>query len=117
MVAHVFVQALRQLESEPYGWIITKDLLADDPEIGGDSEVGTMGPSRISPEHEAELKAGKGQRFRMLDDDGIPYYEGRYVGSDGDEMFGPLWDFGQPGSGCTEIQYWEPGKGGGWKSL
>lgn len=42
-------------------------------------------------------------RFRMYDDDGILYYEGR---ADEDTSFEPLDDFGMPNAGCTYIKYW-----------
>lgn len=40
--------------------------------------------------------------FRMLDDDGMVYFEGVTTR---DHSFCPLDDFGRPDSGCTEIQY------------
>lgn len=58
----------------------------------------------------SELK----QRFRMLDDDRELCYEGRFEGED---LFESLDCFGTPNAGCTIIQYWESGPGGGWKDL
>ena len=76
-----------------------------------------------------------GHVFRMLDGDGEVYYRGRIIVADGEapelyvprrgyaaedikrgrfiasvpwdeaEAFGPLWDFGTPNAGCTELQY------------
>lgn len=54
---------------------------------------------------------------RLLDDDGEVYYEGRCDSCDDDNAFGPLDNFGGPNAGCTTIQYWQSGKGGGWKTL
>jgi hypothetical protein len=44
-------------------------------------------------------------RFKMYDDDGELYFEGRMETPD----FHPLDDFGMPGYGCTEIKYSENG--------
>lgn len=61
-----------------------------------------------------ELKAGEGQRFRMYDDDGELYYDGRIVGDyDG---FEPLDDFGMPNVGCTNIRYLNANTGA-WETL
>lgn len=51
-------------------------------------------------------------KFRLLDDDGILYYEGA---STVPYSFAPLDDFGRGDSGCTEIQYQETG--GSWTTL
>jgi hypothetical protein len=92
-----------------HGWIITKDLISN-----GEAE-GTYGP-RATPFDADTLS--KGVRFRLRDDDGEVYYEGRFVGdADSEDGFAPLDDFGGPGAGCTSIQYWKPGAGGGWKTL
>ena len=47
------------------------------------------------------LKQGHGFQFRMFDDDGELYYEGRCT----IESFAPLDDFGMPNAGCTTIKY------------
>lgn len=52
--------------------------------------------------------------FRLLDDDGELYYEGRSDDNDSERAFAPLDDFGMPDSGCTDIQYIRNGK---WESL
>ena len=124
-----------------YGWVITKDTLAENGTF--QSAVGVKGPYGLRPELEARLDKGEGIRFRMKDDDGEVYYEGRIVFSDTsqevvtrytpsagsplmkrgitdslpEEGFGPLNDFGMPDSGCTEIEYWATGLGGGWLGL
>ena len=96
----------------PYAWIITKDHIARETEV---SAVGTIGPSTVTRTQEIELRDGKGTAFRMRDDDGELYYEGKLVGDptlyDG---FGPLDDFGKPNAGCTSIEYREHGA---WKAL
>jgi len=46
------------------------------------------------------------QRFRLLDDDGIVYYEGKATA---DTDFEPL-DWAAANAGCTEIQYLEQGR-------
>jgi hypothetical protein len=119
-----------------YGWVITKDVLFE----GGGferSDVGVVGPRDVHPEIEARLSKGEGLKFRMKDDDGEVYYEGRIVfaepvevkryespywkkgitGSVPEEGFGPLNDFGMPTAGCTAIEYWAPGLNGGWLGL
>ncbi|MCP4570567.1 MAG: hypothetical protein GY841_23530 [FCB group bacterium] len=77
-------------------WIITKDIICD-----GDDD-GVRGPT--TPEG-LDPKALP-YRFKMYDDDGELYYEGRASS----ESFDPLDDFGTPNTGCTEIKY---SKGGG----
>jgi hypothetical protein len=92
-------------------WIIDIDHIADaDAKPASNANaVGLSGPDHYT---------GTGQelthRFRMLDDDRELYYEGR---SGNSSDFGPLNDFGMPNAGATIIQYFESGKGGGWKDL
>jgi hypothetical protein len=83
-----------------YGWIITKDHL-------GDGEEGIMGPSWITPDMSARLKAGEGEPFRLFDDDGELYYTGRAIDCYEGE---PLWDFGAPNAGCTYMEEKVDGK-------
>lgn len=73
-----------------YNWVITADHIETDA-------VGTTGPMGhdINTENEAE--------FRMFDDDGVLYYEGKIWGDH--DGFEPLDDFGMPNAGCTDIQY------------
>ncbi len=84
--------------SEP--WIIDLDFVND-----GEAD-GLCGPAGYT---------GRGhdltKRFRMRDDDGEVYYEGRCRG----ESFAPLDDFGRPGAGCTTIEY-QDGQGR-WRAL
>lgn len=87
-----------------HAWIIDKDL------IDGKA-VNLTGPRDAHPDFAAKLKADPkaGKKFKMYDDDGELYYEGRILyadDADGDVEFRPLDDFGMPGAGCTEIRYW-----------
>ena len=89
-------------------WIITKDHIEDG------AAVGTGSPYWRSDKHpeifnattkqEIEKLAKKYKlnvRFKMYDDDGEVYYEGRMQIED----FHPMDDFGMPNSGCTELWY------------
>lgn len=95
-------------------WIIDKDHIADEGAKPGTNAnaVGLMGPRRYKG-NGTELT----KRFRMLDDDGELYYEGRCDSDDDENALGPLDDFGTPNAGATTIQYWVTGVGGGWKNL
>jgi hypothetical protein len=74
-------------------------------------------------------EAGMTLRFRLLVDqdegeraeESPVIYEGLMVpfdkhGEDADG-FEPLEDFGTPNFGCCYMEYWQAGKGGGWKQL
>ena len=89
-------------------WIIDIDHIGDPKAKPGtlQNAVGLMGPRGYGGDG-SELT----HKFRLLDDDGIVYYEGRSR----DIGFGPLSDFGQPNAGATAIQYWVEGVG--WKDL
>ena len=89
-------------------WIIDKDLLAEPGATPG-TNANAVGKSSHGYNGQ-ELP----HRFRLLDGDNEVYYEGR---SSDSSSFAPLDDFGEGNAGCTTIQYWEPGKGGGWKDL
>lgn len=96
--------------SAKYGWIIDIDTLADasEPAASNLNAVGLTGPRDISVEITERLKAGEGKNFRMKDDDGEVYYEGRIIlleDADPESEFGPLDDFGAPNAGCTSIEY------------
>ena len=80
-------------------WCITKDHL-DDDEI------------KIN-----EFTEDMVVKVRLYDDDDILYYSGymtQELMDDGENAFEPL-DWGMPVSGCTSMQYKEPGKG--WETL
>lgn len=96
---------------EDYAWIVDKDHLADEGEVG---DVGTTGPRSAPAELLAKLEAGEGNVFKIYDDDGELYYTGRMVcilEEDGypsnEATAGPLDDWGV-GAGATEVRY--PGK-------
>jgi hypothetical protein len=88
-----------------YGWKITWS----NPSIFDDGEsIGTIGPSNIHPDiletlqNDLDNKHPYVHRFDMYDDDGIRYFAGVLIGDnvDGDE---PLYDYGTPYAGATEI--------------
>jgi len=97
-------------------WIITKDNLfhasdSTEARLGMKSEVGVRShkwDEIIAKNPKAETFA-----FRMLDDDGEVYYEGKSTVAD---SFAPLDDFGMPNAGCTEIQY-RNGDNHSWEGL
>ena len=65
------------------------------------------------------LRAGEGKHFRLKDDDGELYYEGRIIlanDHEGDDEFAPLDEWGKPNAGCTTIEYQNP-KTGAWEVL
>lgn len=98
------------------GWIIDRDLLgAWDAQPNGDaaSDVGTVGPGSFTGD-----SASLDIPFRLYDDDGGLYYEGR-MNADALDAYGegwgnPLDDFGMPNAGCTELQYLDRGE---WMTL
>lgn len=127
------------MSAQTYGWVIDTDLLADPTDEPGTNlnAVGVKGPSGIDPALEARLDAGEGHRFRIYDDDGELYYEGRFVSTEEVEpvavrsphfrlpicggtmpetAFGPLHDFGSPNAGATDIRYLT-GRNGVWATL
>ena len=106
----------------PYKWQITKALDADLKDCVGVFGPGNWGgrePSQMAVTQEvAKSKGWDFKKFRMGDDDGNHYLEGVIMGNPKVlQGFEPLDDYGEGGLGCTWIEYWEPGKGGGWKQL
>lgn len=99
--------------SAAYGWIITRETVSNENdascpvEFRTKSRKGWTGPRDIDPAVESRLVAGEGKRFRMFDDDGDLYYEGRYIGPDDESAFGPLDDLGTPDAGAVRIDYLE----------
>lgn len=88
-----------------YAWRITREYL------GGAGGEGVEGPRHPDPKLIAKLDRGEGRRFRLYDDDGVLYCEGRIVGPDAEyDEFAPLDDFGEPALGATEIRYHIDGK-------
>jgi hypothetical protein len=101
----------RQKEDVVMGWIITKDKVADTSVEAPSNQnaVGLTGPSGLSPEIEARLKAGEGNAFRMFDDDNNLYYVGRFLEDETTAdleaaEFQPLDNFGTPNAGCTYME-------------
>lgn len=96
-----------RVEKTGYAWIIDVDHLVEGP--SDRSDAGLTGPSVATAEQLAALASGEGLPFRILDDDGELYFTGRIIGggpdADDTAAFGPLWDYGTPGAGATEIQY------------
>jgi hypothetical protein len=117
---------------ENYGWVITRDYLAEEDGADMPSDVGLMGPGDSSEKVQAALKEAQTQPggkkpgsgklpdgmhwFRMFDDDRILYYEGILLGDadDEEEGFSPLDNYGAPGAGCVRIDYYADGK---WETL
>jgi len=95
-----------------YGWRIDVDHV--------DNKGPTYGPRDLDPVVNTALNDGRGEKFRMYDDDGILYYEGRIIHVDGyeapDEGFEPLDDYGTPNAGAVDIHYRNP-KTGEWSPL
>ena len=93
-----------------YAWVITQDLdnpYDEDTVLGLPTRVGVAGPARATAE-DIRRALTEGAFFRLLDDDGNPYYIGRCWSIDGpgsQDMFGPLDDYGRADVGATEIQY------------
>jgi hypothetical protein len=107
----------REPESKAaYGWIIDRETVSNEndestaPEHRTKSRAGWVGPRDIGPEVEQRLRNGEGEQFRMYDDDGELYYEGRYIGPNDETAFGPLTDLGTPDAGAVRIDYNEGGK-------
>lgn len=110
-------------------WIIDKDHIADEEDrkaypAGGRNlhAVNLIGPRTASALDEARLKNGEGIRFRLLDDDGEVYYEGRRLetsdadkGYRGENELAPLDNFGTPNAGCAIQQ--ELNKDGKWEAI
>jgi len=103
-----------------YAWVITQDLdnpYDEDPQqMGLPARIGVAGPSSATAE-DIVRALNTGAFFRLLDDDGNPYYLGRCwstEGPDSQDMFGPLDDYGRADVGATTIQYRQHGR---WRSL
>lgn len=85
-------------------YLITKDLLEN-------KAASVKGPALADIRVLERLVNGEGEAFRLLDDDRIPYYEGRFIDDSENEEwqptaeFQPLDAYGMPNAGCTIIQY------------
>ena len=90
-----------------YGWKITwanLNVFDDDEHF----PVGTIGPRNIHPDiletlrNDLDNKHPGVIKFEMYDDDGIKYFAGVMIGDDA-EGYEPLYDYGEPYAGCTQI--------------
>jgi hypothetical protein len=77
-------------------WVITKEWIDDK------RAVGLTNTKKAAIMQLSEFP----YQFRMYDDDGNLYYEGRMTELD----FGPLDDYGMPNAGCTELWHLNDGK-------
>lgn len=85
-------------------WVITKD------HIDGGSKHSAVG----APSDRAQEIIKSGTAFRLYDDDGELYYEGRFLmHPEHHTGFEPL-DWAMNNMGCTEIKYFEQGR---WATL
>lgn len=110
-------------------WIITVDHVADEEDRkarpNGRSNLHAVhltGPRNASERDVERLEAGEGIEFRLLDDDGNLYYEGRRLEEsdadedyDGEPELAPLDCFGRPNAGAVTQQ--EKNKEGQWESI
>lgn len=109
----------------PTAWIIDTDHLFEPGD--GTGAVGVTGPGNAPTVLLERLVNNRkaGVTFRIFDDDGELYFTGRIIAlnedgteqtaaSCGEEFFRPLWDYGTPDSGATEIRYFIDGK---WAAL
>lgn len=79
-----------------YAWKITNNEHGREP---------MFGPRNLPKRLVDQLNAGQGEKFRIYDDDGNLYCQGRIIGEyDG---FEPLDDYARPSLGATEIHYRE----------
>jgi hypothetical protein len=89
-------------------WIITKDLLHTDGKhsrvgygsFGVDKNLHTRVSLALSPMTALALP----HQFRLKDDDGEIYYEGRSDDNTSQDAFRPL-DWAEADAGCTIIEY------------
>ena len=97
------------MATSSYAWVISRNI------IDGPAGELASGPRNAANGDIARLRAGEGLAFRLRDGDGELYFEGRYLGDQSEDLFGPLDDYGMPGYGCTAIEY--QGADGGWESI
>lgn len=103
-----------------HGWVITKDVFAEEWDDDDASVAGTMGPWDTPDDIRGQLErklaglsvqAGfRSNAFDMYDDDGEHMARGHIVwrGDDDpeeDALFAPLHDFGTGCWGCTRITF------------
>lgn len=96
-----------QENEDSYAWILTHDYT----ENGEYNQVGTNGPSTATDEATKAVKTTGTHRiaFDIYDDDGIKYYSGYFTMDTNyteDHVTNrPLYEFGYPYAGATEIRY------------
>lgn len=92
-----------------YAFIIDRDHISkDEPEFNQTGKIrGTRGAREEGLVD--KLKNGEGVKFRLYDDDGELYYEGRYVGPDDETIFGPQ-DWAMGYAGVTRTKLFEKGR-------
>lgn len=102
-------------------WVITKDHFYDaDDNLGGDRRgMGNLRHVKALVGADREQKAQWGEanlpfQFRLYDDDGELYYEGRCNDRESEKAFFPL-DWASFDSGCTRIDYLQDN--GKWETL
>jgi hypothetical protein len=113
------VEAMLNLHRAPYAWTIdnypiTKPDDDDDYTFQAEPDGKVLQGPGNAPDDVFTLfeDASVGEKFRMLDGDGIPYFEGRILipgdsdsgDGSGDVHEAPMWDLGEA-YGCAEIQY------------
>lgn len=90
-----------------HAWVITHDYGED----GEYNQAGTNGPSEATEQATKMVKTEGDHRiaFDMYDDDGEKYYSGYFTMDpklmDSSVTNSPLYDFGAPFAGATEIRY------------
>lgn len=91
-------------DAPAYAWIITRDSITPKDEEG--YATGSAGP-RWATDADIARAREEGEPFRLLDDDGEPYYYGRVWYGEGvtEDDGNPLDDFGAGWAGCTRMQY------------
>ena len=87
-----------------YGWIITKDYLADE-------EINRQGRMNYTSKDICKrLIIGEGVEWQTRDDDQNLVHEGRFIGDHmSEDGFAPLDQFSMPDAGATEIYYRDKG--------
>lgn len=102
-----------------YAWVIFKSWIDGKLDTTTNRNSGFVHPVQVDiggPSNASqamfELVNTRGKLFRIYDDDGVLYYEGRvYYAPDCNEDYGnPLEDWGTPGAGATSLRYYEDGK-------
>lgn len=88
-------------------WAITRNFIGEF--IKGEWQDGNGGPP-VRPVqsrdfNDEKAKTAKWFKFRLYDDDGELYYEGRSTDSTTEAAFDPLDCYGKPNAGAVTIKY------------